>query len=76
MARDVLIALVSSVGSESAFSAGKRVLDDKRSRLALDILDCLLCLQDWEDARLGIQKRSAKDEFRDYFSDFDIDGDD
>ncbi|KAF7138120.1 hypothetical protein RHSIM_Rhsim07G0042700 [Rhododendron simsii] len=76
MARDVLTAPVSSVASESAFSAGKRVLDEKRSRLAPDILDCLLCLKDWEDARLGIQKRSAKDEFRDYFSDSDIDGDD
>ncbi|KAI8551145.1 hypothetical protein RHMOL_Rhmol06G0162200 [Rhododendron molle] len=75
MARDVLTAPVSSVASESAFSAGKRVLDEKRSRLAPDILDCLLCLKDWEDARLEIQKRSAKDEFRDYFSDSDIDGD-
>ncbi|KAI8559926.1 hypothetical protein RHMOL_Rhmol04G0214300 [Rhododendron molle] len=76
MARDVLTAHVSSVASESAFSAGKRVLDEKRSRLAPDILDCLLCVKEWEDARLGIQKRSAKDEFRDYFSDSDIDGDD
>ncbi|KAI8543584.1 hypothetical protein RHMOL_Rhmol08G0229900 [Rhododendron molle] len=67
---------VSSVASESAFSAGKRVLDEKRSRLAPDILDCLLCLKDWEDARLGIQTKSAKDELRDYFSDSDIDGDD
>ncbi|KAF7148982.1 hypothetical protein RHSIM_Rhsim03G0173000 [Rhododendron simsii] len=62
-----------SVASESAFSAGKRVLDERRSRLAPDILDCLICLKDWEDARLGIQKRSAKDEFRGYFADSDID---
>ncbi|GAB2269685.1 hypothetical protein Dimus_004607 [Dionaea muscipula] len=54
-------------------SAGSRVLDDKRSKLALDILDCLICLKDWEDERLGIKKRSAKDEFRDYFTDSDID---
>ncbi|KAI8572698.1 hypothetical protein RHMOL_Rhmol01G0220200 [Rhododendron molle] len=76
MARDVLTAPVSSVASESAFSTGKRVLDEKRSRLAPDILDCLLCLKDWENAHLGIQTKSAKDELRDYFSDSDIDGDD
>ncbi|KAI8572703.1 hypothetical protein RHMOL_Rhmol01G0220200 [Rhododendron molle] len=56
--------------------SSKRVLDEKRSRLAPDILDCLLCLKDWENAHLGIQTKSAKDELRDYFSDSDIDGDD
>ncbi|KAI8538509.1 hypothetical protein RHMOL_Rhmol09G0109200 [Rhododendron molle] len=56
--------------------SSKRVLDEKRNRLALDILDCLLYLKGWEDARLGIQKRSNKEEFKDYFSDSDIDGDD
>jgi hypothetical protein len=75
MARDLLTAPVSSVASESAFSAGKRVLDEKRSRLAPDILDCLMCLKDWEDARLGIEKRSAKEEFRGYYADSDIDSD-
>ncbi|KAF7152950.1 hypothetical protein RHSIM_Rhsim01G0158200 [Rhododendron simsii] len=64
-----------SVASESAFSAGNRVLDERRSRLAPDILDCLICLKDWEDARLGIQKCHPRDEFRDYFSDSDIDTD-
>ncbi|KAI8538478.1 hypothetical protein RHMOL_Rhmol09G0107100 [Rhododendron molle] len=56
-------------------SVSSRVLDERRSRLAPDILDCLICLKDWEDARLGIQKRSAKDEFRGYFADSDIDSD-
>ena len=75
MARDLLTTPVSSVASESTFSAGKRVLDKKRSRLAPDILDCLMCLKDWEDARLGIEKRSAKEEFRGYYADSDIDSD-
>ncbi|KAF7130238.1 hypothetical protein RHSIM_Rhsim10G0057500 [Rhododendron simsii] len=75
MARDLLTPPVSTVASESAFSAGKRVLDERRSRLAPDILDCLICLKDWEDARLGIQKSSAKDEFRGYFADSDKDSD-
>ncbi|KAF7146197.1 hypothetical protein RHSIM_Rhsim04G0129200 [Rhododendron simsii] len=72
MARDLLTPPVSSVASESAFSAGNRVLDERRSRLAPDILDCLICLKDCHDARLGIEKRSAKDEFRGYFADSDI----
>ncbi|XP_058192137.1 zinc finger BED domain-containing protein RICESLEEPER 2-like [Rhododendron vialii] len=75
MARDLLTPPVSSVASESAFSAGNRVLDERRSRLAPDILDCLICLKDWEDARLGIQRCHPRDEFRDYFSDSDIDAD-
>ncbi|KAF7138594.1 hypothetical protein RHSIM_Rhsim07G0152600 [Rhododendron simsii] len=63
------------VASESAFSVGKRVLDERRSRLAPNILDCLICLKDWEEARLGIEKCSAKDEFRGYFADSDIESD-
>ncbi|KAI8549127.1 hypothetical protein RHMOL_Rhmol06G0002200 [Rhododendron molle] len=75
MARDLLTPPVSTVASEYAFSAGSRVLDERRSRLAPDILDCPICLKDCEDARLGIQKWSAKDEFRGYFADSDIDSD-
>jgi hypothetical protein len=75
MARDLLTPPVSSVASESCFSAANRVLDDKRSRLAPDILDCLMCLKDWEDIRLGIKKASPNDEFRSYFADSDIDSD-
>jgi hypothetical protein len=75
MARDLLTPPASSVASESAFSAGKRVLDERRSRLAPDILDCLVCLKDWEDARLGLQKCHPREEFRDYFDDSDIDAD-
>ena len=50
MARDLLTPPVSTVASESAFSAGNRVLDDRRSRLTPDILECLICLKDWDDA--------------------------
>jgi hypothetical protein len=75
MARDLLTPPVSSVASESCFSAAKRVLDDKRSRLAPDILDCLISLKDWEDTRLGIKKACPKDEFRGYFADSDVDND-
>lgn len=75
MARDLLTPPASSVASESAFSAGKRILNDKRTRLAPEILDCLSCLKDWEDARLDLQQCHPREEFRDYFEDSDIDDD-
>ena len=46
MSHDLLTPLASSVASESTFSVGNRVLDERRRRLALDILDCLICLKD------------------------------
>jgi hypothetical protein len=50
MARDVLTTLVSTVASESAFSAGGRVLDEKRTRLTPKNLEALMCVKDWDDA--------------------------
>ncbi|KAI5344310.1 PREDICTED: zinc finger [Prunus dulcis] len=50
MARDVLTTPVSTVASESAFSAGGHVLDEKRTRLTPQICEALMCLKDWEDA--------------------------
>jgi hypothetical protein len=47
IARDVLAILASSVASESAFSAGKRIISDFRSSLALETVEGLICLQDW-----------------------------
>ena len=38
IAKDILAILASTIASESAFSAGRRVLDGKRSRLALDTI--------------------------------------
>ena len=48
MARDLLTPPASTVASESAFSIGGRVLEERRSRLSPDMLDCLMCLKDWE----------------------------
>lgn len=47
MARDVLAVLASTVASESAFSTGRRVISDFRSRLTPDTAEALICLQDW-----------------------------
>ncbi|CAL2264969.1 unnamed protein product [Prunus armeniaca] len=67
MACDVLTTPVSTVASESAFSAGGRVLDEKRTRLTPQICEALMCLKDWEDADFRTQ--SFVDEDLSYFED-------
>ncbi|CAA0833498.1 Zinc finger BED domain-containing protein DAYSLEEPER [Striga hermonthica] len=47
IARDLFVVPVSTVASESAFSTSGRVLSDHRSRLTLDILEALMCSQNW-----------------------------
>ncbi|XP_078170092.1 zinc finger BED domain-containing protein RICESLEEPER 2-like [Carex rostrata] len=46
-ARDILGIPISTVASESAFSAGGRVLDDYRSSLTKDMVELLVCGGDW-----------------------------
>jgi hypothetical protein len=47
IAREVLAIPVSTVASESAFSAGGRVLGLHRSNLTPKIVETLVCTQDW-----------------------------
>jgi hypothetical protein len=47
IAQDVLAILASSVASESAFSAGKRIISDFHSSLAPETVEGVICLQDW-----------------------------
>lgn len=47
VARDVLAMQVSTVASESAFSAGGRVIDPFRSRLDPEMVEALICTKDW-----------------------------
>lgn len=57
MARDLLTPPVSTVASESAFSAGGRVYDDRRGSLAPDLVEALICMKDWFDAVKRDQQR-------------------
>uniref|UniRef100_A0A5B7AEL5 Zinc finger BED domain-containing protein RICESLEEPER 2-like n=1 Tax=Davidia involucrata TaxID=16924 RepID=A0A5B7AEL5_DAVIN len=70
MAHDLLTLPAFTVALESAFSAGNKVLNEKRSRLTPEILDCLTCMKDWEDARLRSQ--SWKDDMVEDFENLDI----
>jgi hypothetical protein len=47
LARDLLAISVTSVASESAFSAGGRTLDDFRTSLTLRMVKHLVCANDW-----------------------------
>jgi hypothetical protein len=47
MAHDFLAILLSIVPSESAFSAGGRILADNRSSMTPETLECLVCCKDW-----------------------------
>jgi hypothetical protein len=47
LARDVLAIQVSTVASESAFSAGGRVVDPFRTRLDPEVVEALICTKDW-----------------------------
>ncbi|CAN6319333.1 unnamed protein product [Urochloa humidicola] len=47
VARDIFAIPVSTVASESAFSTSGRVLSEHRSRLTPDMVEALMCSQDW-----------------------------
>ena len=47
VARDIYAIPITSVASESAFSTSGRVLSEHRSRLTSDLLEALMCSQDW-----------------------------
>jgi hypothetical protein len=47
MARDLLAIPISTVASESAFSAGGRTLDDFRTSLTSTMVERLVCTNDW-----------------------------
>lgn len=47
MARDLLAIPITSVASESAFSAGGRTLDDFRTSLTPKMVERLVCANDW-----------------------------
>jgi hypothetical protein len=47
LVQTILMAPMTSVASESAFSTSGRILDDFRSRLSPATLEALICAQDW-----------------------------
>ncbi|KAL6190840.1 hypothetical protein ACLB2K_037234 [Fragaria x ananassa] len=48
IARDLLSVPASTVASEAAFSAGGRVVSEKRASLSPSTIQALICLKDWK----------------------------
>ncbi|CAN1790190.1 Putative AC transposase [Linum perenne] len=47
MARDILEISISTVASESAFSTSGRVLNDFRTSLSPQVVEAVICCEDW-----------------------------
>lgn len=56
MARDILAVPITTVTSESSFSAGGRVIDPHRARLSTKTVEMILCGHDWMRALHGLRK--------------------
>lgn len=56
MARDILAIPMSTVASESTFSAGRRVIEPHRSCLKPETVEMLLCGADWVRELYGLKK--------------------
>ncbi|PRQ32613.1 putative HAT dimerization domain, ribonuclease H-like domain-containing protein [Rosa chinensis] len=63
IARDLLSIPASTVASEAAFSAGGRVVSEKRASLNPDTIQALICLKDWKLAEAR-QQDKEQDELR------------
>ena len=65
----MLVVPVSTVASESAFSTGGHILDPFRSSLAPEMIQSLICTQNWLQYSVQISLRQAMDNvelFEDY----------
>ncbi|KAH9804203.1 BED-type domain-containing protein [Citrus sinensis] len=52
IARDVLVVPISIVASESAFSTGRRIIDECRSSLTPTMVEALICTENWLQSKL------------------------
>ncbi|XP_031273318.1 zinc finger BED domain-containing protein RICESLEEPER 2-like [Pistacia vera] len=62
MAREILAIPITTVASESAFSAGSRVIDSYRASLSPATVEMLLCGCDWCRTLNGVKKGCKKEE--------------
>ena len=67
MAREILSIPVSTVASEASFSAGGRVVSDKRCGLSPETVEALVCLKDWNLADTRRQEAEQEAELAEAF---------
>ena len=58
LASDVLAIPVTTVASESTFSAGGRIIDDMRASMSVETVQMLLCGNDWIRNLHGLKNKS------------------
>ncbi|XP_051152525.1 zinc finger BED domain-containing protein RICESLEEPER 1-like [Andrographis paniculata] len=64
MAADVLAIPISTVASESTFSAGGRVIDEYRSRLNEESIETLICGGDWLRHKYNLKKKKVNESLK------------
>ncbi|CAM8981773.1 unnamed protein product [Rhodiola kirilowii] len=62
LAKDLLAVPASTVASEAAFSAGGRVVNEKRDALSPNTIEALICLKDWSLAAQRKQESARVEE--------------
>jgi hypothetical protein len=60
MAKDILAIPITTVASESSFSAGGRVIDQHRASLSTKTVQMLLCGSDWVRALHGLKEKTSE----------------
>ena len=71
-ARDVLLVPVSTVSSESTFSTVGRIIEERRSSLAPEMVEALTCLKDWEAADTRQQHQLEDQEIAQAMADLEL----
>ncbi|XP_051126815.1 zinc finger BED domain-containing protein RICESLEEPER 1-like [Andrographis paniculata] len=64
MAADVLAIPISTVASESTFSAGGRIIDEYRSRLNEESIETLICGGDWLRHKYNLKKKKVNESLK------------
>ncbi|KAI0531206.1 hypothetical protein KFK09_000759 [Dendrobium nobile] len=62
LAVEILAIPISTVASESTFSAGERVVDTYRSKLGIEMVQALICGSNWVRALYGLKGRMKEEE--------------
>ncbi|XP_027108993.1 zinc finger BED domain-containing protein RICESLEEPER 2-like [Coffea arabica] len=60
MAADILTVPITTMASESTFSAGGRVIDDRRAFMSVETVQMLLCGNDWIRSLHGLKNKSRE----------------